>query len=179
MNKKNLKQFSYLMTVSIIFALTFLAGCAKEEDTEELQPEIEIISPVVFDTLYFDEPYIYRFKLTNPSGDGLGNLSMDVHHNFNHHAHGDYLPCNMDPKKEPYHPYENVWIFSLPDDQSEYIFETTITIPSKVEGKENAYHDYGDYHYHIYVTNKKGYQTFTALDFKLLYRDGHPNDPWE
>lgn len=163
-----------LLLIAIVFG-----GCAKEEDTEELQPIVEILSPAFCDTIYFDEPFIFRLDLTDPGGNGLGNLSMDVHHNFNHHTHGDHLSCDMDPIKEPFTPYENVWIFPLPDDEAEFLFETEITIPSLVEGTENTYHDHGDYHYHIYVTNAQGYQTFTTLDFKLLYRGGHPDDPWE
>ncbi len=179
MKKIVLKPVYNLIILAIIFAVTIIAGCAKDEDTEKLQPEIEIISPEMCDTLYFDEAYTYKFKLTDPSGDGFGNLSMDVHHNFDHHTHGDHLPCEMDPKKQPFNPYEEAWIFDLPDDKSEYIFETEITIPSEVEDKEDAYHDYGDYHFHIYVTNNEGYQVFTTFDFKLLYKDGHPDDPWE
>lgn len=179
MKNKTFRQLIFVKLIITAFGMLLFNSCAKDEDTEMLQPKAEIISPMACDTIYFDEVYKYSFKIKDPGDAGLGSLSMDIHHNFNHHAHGDHFSCEMDPIKEPFYPYENVWIFSLPDDRSEYLFETEITIPSKVQGKENSYHDYGDYHYHIYITNNQGYQTFFTLDLKLLYRDGHPNDPWQ
>ncbi len=179
MKNTKLPQLLFSRPLLPLCAIMVCIGCAKDVDTEGLQPKIDIVSPVFCDTIYFDEPSAFIFKITDPGGDGLGNLSMDVHHNFNHHTHGDHLTCDMDHMKEPFYPYENVWIFSLPEDEAEYVLETEITIPSSAEGKENTYHDPGDYHFHIYITNINGYQTFTTLDFKLIYRNGHPDDPWQ
>ena len=152
-----------------LFALIVVASCVKDDDREILPPEIEIISPWFCDTIYFDEPVMYRFKITDESNVGLGNFSMDIHNNFNHHSHGSHESCTMDPVRTAVHPYENVWIVNLPDDQSEYLLEMEITMPLMKDDQHE--HDQGDYHFHIYITNSEGYQTFTSLDVKLLKRE--------
>ncbi len=147
-------------------------ACAEDEDTMEMQPIVELLAPEFCDTIWFDEPFTFRIRVTDPGKKGLGSLSFDTHHNFNHHSHGAHETCHMDPEKEAVHPFEEVWIYNLPDDETEFVFEKEITIPSS--NGEGNYHDYGDYHFHIYVTNLEGYQTFTTLDYKLLYREGPP-----
>lgn len=160
------------LTVSMFFW-----ACAEDEDTVELQPTVEVLSPAYCDTIWFDEPFTFKIRVTDPGKEGLGAVSFDTHHNFNHHTHGSHHPCEMDPKKDAVRPFEEVWIHDLPDDEIDYVFEQEITIPSVAS--EDAYHDYGDYHFHIYVTNSQGYQTFTTLDYKLMYREGHLDDPWQ
>lgn len=160
-----MKKITIIIIASLIIALS---SCVKENDNQEIFPMVEIISPSPCAILYFDETITYKIRFTDESGSGLGNLAMDIHNNFNHHTHGSHLSCDMDPQKEPVNPYENAWVFSLPSDKSEYIFETEIMIPSK-DGDSNI-HDHGDYHYHIYVTNNDGYQSFTTLDIKLLHK---------
>lgn len=151
--------------IPVLTAL-LLVGCAEEKDTEELQPLVEVLLPLPCDTIYFDVPFTFMLEIKDPSKSGLGNLSFDAHNNFNHHSHGSHISCPMDDKRDAVNPWENVWINSLPDDKNEYIFETEITIPLMDENNNN--YDPGDYHFHIYVTNNEGYQTFTTLDFKLL-----------
>ncbi len=165
-------------TLILVIALPlFFAACAEDEDTVELQPTVELLAPEYCDTIWFDEPFTFKIRVTDPGKEGLGALSFDTHHNFDHHTHGSHLPCDMDPKKDAVRPFEEVWIHDLPDNEIDFVFEKEITIPS-VAG-EDAYHDHGDYHFHIYVTNSQGYQTFTTLDYKLMYREGHPDDPWK
>lgn len=151
---------------SLVFA--GVASCVKDNDEEILPPKIELLTPWHCDTIYFDEPATYRFRITDESNVGLGNFSMDIHNNFNHHSHGDHETCAMDPKKDPVHPYEEVWITSLPGNTHEYLLEMEITMPLMKD--QTHEHDQGDYHFHIYVTNAEGYQTFTSLDIKLLKR---------
>lgn len=161
-----MKHFQFL-TASFVMLL-LLASCVKDEDVEIFPPEIEILSPRHCDTVYFDEAVTYRFRILDKSQVGLGNFSMDIHNNFNHHSHGSHISCAMDPVKDPQHPYEEVWIENLPDDKFDYVLEMEISMP--LLKNENQEHDQGDYHFHIYITNTEGYQTFTSLDIKLLKR---------
>ncbi len=161
-----MKKSSIILLTILMF---FLHACVKESDEKEAFPEVTILSPLPCDTIYFSEAVTYKIKFTDKSGSGLGNLAMDIHNNFNQHSHGSHQTCDMDPVKEPVTPYENAWVFNLPSDKSEYIFETVIEIPAK--NNDNNSHDYGDYHYHIYVTNNDGYQSFTTLDIKLLHKE--------
>ena len=159
----------FKVIIASTLAFTIIASCVKEDDKEILPPEIEILAPWYCDTVYFDEPVTYQFRITDKSNVGLGAFSMDIHNNFNHHSHGSHISCAMDPQKDPVHPFEEVWIRNLPEDQSEYLLEMEITIPLM---KDDVHvHDQGDYHFHIYITNAEGYQTFTSLDIKLLKKE--------
>jgi hypothetical protein len=154
-----------LIILPILLAPFFVA-CVDEKDTEELQPLVELLSPLPCDTLYFDEPFTFMLKIEDPSQSGLGSLSFDAHNNFNHHSHGSHASCLMDDKKDADNPWEDVWIYTLPDDKTEHVFELEIIVPMQ-DDDDNLY-DSGDYHFHIYVTNSEGYQAFTSFDFKLL-----------
>lgn len=149
--------------IYLIAPLFFLA-CVEPKDTEEEMPEIELIMPMACDTLLFGESF--RFVANISDNVGLGNLSMDVHHNFGHHSHGDHETCNMDVPKDVVNPFEESWIFTLPEDQKEYMLDTLLILPAK-DGDSLEY-DTGDYHFHIYVTDTEGYLIFTTFDVKIL-----------
>lgn len=154
----------------LIASFALLAtSCVKEDEGKESYPQVEIVFPAPCEIIYFDEVITYKFRITDEGNSGLGNFAMDIHNNFNHHTHGSHVSCDMDPKKEPENPFENAWVFSLPSEDTEYLLETEIKIPRK-DSDGNEY-DYGDYHFHIYVTNNDGYQSFTTLDIKLLPKD--------
>lgn len=148
----------------IILMVFASVACIEQRDTEAEQPVIELLSPMPCDTLYFGEPFHYTVKITDNTG--LGNISMDMHNNFGHHSHGAHAPCNMDAPKEAVDPYTDSWIFSLPPEKKEYIFDTIITL--RAMKNEITLYDPGDYHFHIYVTDNDGYQVFTSLDVKTL-----------
>jgi hypothetical protein len=90
---------------------------------------------------------------------------MDLHNNFGHHSHAAHVACNMDAPKDAVHPYSNNWIFSLPTNKKEYIFDTLIYLPDAKN--DSVLFDSGDYHFHIYVTDNDGYQVFTSLNVKV------------
>jgi hypothetical protein len=144
----------------LVLLLFSCAACIKKDNKED-KPVIQLLSPLPCDTLYFGEPFMFQIKVSDK--DGLGNLKMDIHNNFGQHQHGDHAPCNMDSAKIPVKPYFEEWIFALPDKEKEYVFETNITFPD-----ENF--DKGDYHFHIYVTDNVGYQSFITLSVKVLER---------
>jgi len=150
----------FLLAVSLIT----IWGCIEEKDTEIEKPVVELLSPNPCDTLYFGESFLYSVKITDNTG--LGNISMDMHNNFGHHNHGAHESCNMDAQKEAVHPYSNSWIFSLPSEKKEFVFDTLICLPDMKN--DTTYYDFGDYHFHIYVTDNDGYQVFTSLDVKAL-----------
>lgn len=150
-----------------IFILAYnTTACIEEKDTELEKPVVELISPSPCDTLYFGESFNFKVKITDNTG--LGNISMDLHNNFGHHNHGNHETCTYDPTKEAVNPYAAEWMFSLPTEKKQHIFDTLIAFPLKYNDTTNF--DFGDYHFHIYVTDNDGYQAFTSLDVKLLYR---------
>lgn len=151
-------------TIYLLVLVILASACIEEKDTEMEQPVLELLSPAPCDTLYFGESFNYRVKITDNTG--LGNISMDLHHNFGHHSHGSHESCNMDAQKDAIHPYSNNWIFSLPENRKEYILDTLIMLPEMKN--DTTFYDFGDYHFHIYATDNDGYQAFTSLDVKLF-----------
>jgi hypothetical protein len=150
--------------IYITFLIAIVWACIEKKDTEIEQPVVELFSPMPCDTLYFGESFNYTVKITDNTG--LGNISMDLHNNFGHHSHGSHASCNMDAPKDAVHPYAGNWIFSLPENEKEYVLDTLLTLPDMKN--DTALYDFGDYHFHIYVTDNDGYQVFTSLDVKVL-----------
>lgn len=150
--------------IYLIFLITAFSACIEEKDTEDEQPVVELISPIPCDTLYFGESFHYTVKITDNTG--LGNISMDLHNNFGHHNHGSHASCSMDAAKDAVNPYANSWIFTLPENEKEYVFDTLLTLPGMKN--DTTFYDFGDYHFHIYITDNDGYQVFTSLDVKVL-----------
>lgn len=150
----------YLLLYLFVFA--GFPGCIEETNNDK--PAIEIISPRPCDTLNFGESFLYKVEISDNTG--LGNISMDVHHNFGQHNHGAHETCDMDEPKEAVNPYENNWIFSLPAGETNFIFDTLLHIP--LSDDETEFYDPGDYHFHIYITDNDGSQTFTTMDVKIL-----------
>lgn len=142
-----------------IAGIVFASACVKKDHGDK--PVIQLLSPLPCDTLYFGESFTFKVKVSDK--DGLGNIKMDIHHNFGHHQHGDHAPCEMDPAKPAVQPFFEEWIFSLPEKEKEHIFETPVSFP------DNNF-DTGDYHFHIYATDNLGYQSFTTLSVKVLNR---------
>jgi hypothetical protein len=149
-----MKKILFLVQIAVVF---HLISCVKKDHGDK--PVIELLSPAPCDTLCFGDAFSFKVRVSDK--DGLGNIKMDIHHNFGHHQHGDHAPCEMDAPKPAVKPYFQEWIFSLPDKENEYVFETSIIFPD-----EN--HDTGDYHFHIYTTDNVGYQSFTTLSVKVL-----------
>lgn len=151
-----------LIIISLLALL--ISACIEEKDTELEKPVVELLSPVPCDTLYFGESFHYTVKITDNTG--LGNISMDLHNNFGHHNHGSHASCSMDAAKDAVNPYANSWIFTLPESEKEYVIDTLLTLPEKKN--DTTFFDFGDYHFHIYVTDNDGYQSFTSLDTKIF-----------
>jgi len=149
--------------IILIITIFLLFSCIEKKDTDIEKPNVSIQLPAPCDTLYFGESF--RFKIKIDDNTGLGNINMDLHHNFGHHNHGSHASCNMDPAKDAINPYTNNWQFSLPGNQLSYILDTLIQLPLK---KDSAnYFDTGDYHFHMYITDNEGYQAFTTMDVKI------------
>ena len=157
-----MKNLVYILLLAV-FALA-ASSCIKETNTEEEQPKVELLSPLPCDTLRFGEAFTYRVKITDNTG--LGNISMDLHHNFGHHNHGAHETCSFGPVKDAVDPYSDNWVFALPENELEHVYETQLSLPAMKN--DSTSYDEGDYHFHIYVTDNDGYQVFTTLDLKIM-----------
>lgn len=153
--------------MSCIFAFN---ACEKNEDIDNQKPEIDLsiqdAFPVSCDTLYFGETFIFKVKFTDNVQ--LGSYSIDIHNNFNHHAHStEVTECHLDPIKEPVNPYILIQDYDIPSGQQEYETNLSFTIPA---GNAIGLFDDGDYHFFISLTDKEGWSAQKGLSIKMLHR---------
>lgn len=153
------------LVVSLIGLAAVLLSCSKEERDDEL-PEIIMSEaghfPQNCDTLYCGESFTFRARFTDNVE--LGSYSIDIHHNFDHHAHStEMADCPMDPEdpeKTRVNPFLFIEQFDIPEGKREYDAMQVISIPADV--------DYGDYHLMVRLTDKTGWQAFRGISIKIM-----------
>lgn len=157
MKRINLTGFSLLLFIA-------LSSCQKEkaEPIDTSYPEIHLGSHEAFpkqcSVLKRGETFTFRALLTDNAE--LGSVSIDVHHNFDHHSHSTEVgDCNMDPVKQTVKPFLMIRSFPIAAGQRSFQTSTEISIPADI--------DSGDYHFLIRLTDKEGWQTLKGLSVKI------------
>jgi len=151
----------------IISFLLFTAACDPVE-IDDLKPVIDLLTenafPVSCDTLYLGESFTWKVKFTDNVE--LGSYSLEIHHNFDHHAHSTELAsCALDPVKEPLNPFHTIMDFEIPPGSTEYTVNESIQIPLS---DQNGDLDPGDYHFFISLTDREGWSVQKGLSIKIL-----------
>ncbi len=150
------------------FFLILIVGgsaCNKDGNREEIDTEYPVIDvsgmnafPRQCDVLKRGERFIFRAQIKDNSE--LGSVSVDVHHNFDHHTHSTEVEtCGLEPKKTPVKPYLLIQSFPIPEGLTSFEVQQEITVPADV--------DPGDYHFMIRLTDKEGWQTIKGLSIKI------------
>lgn len=148
-----------------LFFLTFLfALSACKKNSEEIDTEYPIIDitgtafPQQCAVIKRGEKFTFKAKLSDNVA--LGSVSIDVHHNFDHHSHSTELnECNLGEVKLPIKPFLLIKDFPLPAGQKAYEIAQEVTVPADM--------DAGDYHFLIRLTDKTGWQTLKGLSIKI------------
>jgi len=157
MNKKlHLLVFGLLLLLGI-------AGCKKDKkeiDTE--YPVIDISATDAFpkqcSNLKRGQKFVFRATLSDNIE--LGSVSVDIHHNFDHHTHSTEVnDCDMEAVKAPVNAFLLIKSFDIPAGQKSYQIAQEIEVPANV--------DTGDYHFMIRLTDKEGWQTIKGLSIKI------------
>jgi hypothetical protein len=154
---------------AILILLLIIAGCSPEEIDDQkpvinLSPEGSF--PVSCDTLYLGETFTWRVRFTDNVV--LGSYSIDIHHNFDQHAHSTEVEvCDLNPVKAPANPFKTIMDFEIPTGSVEFEAEETISIPLS---DENGEFDTGDYHFFIRLTDRSGWSTQKGFNIKILKR---------
>jgi hypothetical protein len=155
--KKNTLYFSLVLTM-------LFSACKKEGgspiDTD--YPTIEVTAansfPKQCGIVKRGEAFTFRALLNDNVA--LGSVSIDIHHNFDHHTHSTEVEsCEMDPKKTPLKPFLLIKTFTIPTDAKSYQVEQQVEVPADI--------DPGDYHFMIRLTDKEGWQTIKGLSIKI------------
>lgn len=151
------------LTFPTAILIILLGSCSKDKESiDTTYPIIDNSASDAFpkqcSVLKRGEKFIFRTTLTDNVQ--LGSISVDIHHNFDHHTHSTEIDdCGMDPKKTPVKPFLLIQSFPIPAGQKTYQLNTELNIPSDI--------DPGDYHFMIRLTDKEGWQTIKGLSIKI------------
>ncbi|RZL60301.1 MAG: DUF4625 domain-containing protein [Pedobacter sp.] len=145
-----------------VLTIFLLSNCKKEtEEIDTTYPEI-IASSTAFpqqcSTIKRGESFTFKTRVSDNVE--LGSMSIDIHHNFDHHSHSTEVnSCNMEAVKSPVKPYLLIREISIPAGQKNYEATASINVPADI--------DPGDYHFLIRITDKAGWQTIKGISIKI------------
>jgi len=159
-----MKQTTILKTLCITIGIaTLIAGCSKDKNATDTEyPTIDVTTSTAFPKQCSELTRGQKFTAKIPVADNveLGSVSIDIHHNFDHHSHStEVAECNMDAIKTPAKPFLLVKSLSIPAGNKSYTVSQEIEVPADI--------DPGDYHFMIRVTDKEGWQTMKGLSIKI------------
>jgi len=163
------RELLFLLGIIFISGLTF-SGCAPE-DLDEIKPEIILDDaaafPVNCDTLYFGETFTWTATFSDNVE--LGAFSLEIHDNFDHHAHSTEVEaCEFDPDKVAENDYYMVKEFDIPAGLTTYQVSEEIVLP---ESNADGMLESGDYHFFIRLTDREGWSAVKGLSVKILHRE--------
>ncbi|MET0574047.1 MAG: DUF4625 domain-containing protein [Pedobacter agri] len=143
-------------------SVLLLSNCKKEtEEIDTTYPEI-ISSATSFpqQCSVIKRGETFTFKTQVSDNVELGSMSIDIHHNFDHHSHSTEVnSCNMEAIKTPVKPFLLIREVSIPAGQRNYEATASVNVPADI--------DPGDYHFLIRVTDKAGWQTIKGISIKI------------
>ncbi|RZM23143.1 MAG: DUF4625 domain-containing protein [Pedobacter sp.] len=149
--------------LSLIF-VSAVSSCKKENDgpIDTSYPEINVAIQDAFpkqcSVLKRGETFVFRALLTDNAE--LGSVSVDIHHNFDHHSHStEVSDCSMSPVKQAVKPFLLIRTFPIAAGQKSFQTTAEISVPADI--------DPGDYHFLIRLTDKQGWQTIKGLSIKI------------
>ncbi|KQM69403.1 hypothetical protein ASE74_05230 [Pedobacter sp. Leaf216] len=150
------------LLIALLTVATVFSACKK--DTEEIDTEYPSIDltgsafPQQCAIIKKGEKFI--FKATLNDNVELGSVSVDVHHNFDHHSHSTEVnDCNLGAVKQPVNPFLLIKDFPVPSGLKTYDIAQEIIVPANI--------DAGDYHFLIRLTDKTGWQTLKGISIKI------------
>jgi hypothetical protein len=157
-----------ILSISVL-VIVLATSCEKDIDKEK--PTIDLSIPGAFpvncDTLYFGETFGLKALFSDNAE--LGSYSIEIHHNFDHHAHStEVTECDLDPVKNPVNPFLMIEEYAIPAGQMEYETDVSIAVP---DSNGTGSFDEGDYHFFISLTDAEGWSTQKGLSIKILYRE--------
>jgi hypothetical protein len=152
------------LTGICLILIASISACKKDskEQIDTEYPVIDVSGTMAFpkqcSVVKRGEKFIFRAQLSDNAE--LGSVSVDIHHNFDHHTHSTEVEsCGLDPIKTPVKPFLQIKSYPIPAGQKTYDVQQEITVPADI--------DPGDYHFMIMLTDKEGWQTLKGLSIKV------------
>lgn len=155
MNKKQI-------FLAILIIIASFSACKKDNEAIDTEyPTIDISGtafPQQCSVIKKGENFIFKAKVNDNVE--LGSVSIDIHHNFDHHSHSTEVnACNLSPVKQAVKPFLLIKDFPIPAGQKNHELAQEIIVPADI--------DAGDYHFLIRLTDKAGWQTLKGLSIKI------------
>lgn len=154
---KTKQLFIMLLTVTTVFSACKKTG--EEIDTQ--YPVIDLTGtafPQQCSIIKRGEKFIFKARLNDNVE--LGSLSIDLHHNFDHHSHSTEVnECDLGAVKQPVKPFLLIKDFPVPAGEKTYNIAQEVAVPADI--------DAGDYHFLIRLTDKTGWQTIKGISVKI------------
>lgn len=164
-----MKMKKWMLIAGAGLMLGLLLSCNKEEpDTEKpvIHNDVAGAFPKNCDTLYFGEPFTFITRFSDNTG--LGSYSLEIHHNFDHHAHSTETgSCPLDPVKPAIHPFYFLQDYSIAGAPAAFDLAKELVLVAS-EGGE--LYEEGDYHFFIRLTDQHGWASQQGLNIKILHR---------
>ncbi|MGB9745463.1 MAG: DUF4625 domain-containing protein [Bacteroidales bacterium] len=148
--------------IIVLFLFLLFIGCEKKDKDME-KPIIDVSFPESFpkscDTVYTGRSFHFIAKFSDNYA--LGSFSLDIHNNFDHHAHSTNIEtCQMDAIKTPVNPFTFIKSFEIPEGLKQYEANVEINVPANI--------DAGDYHFFIMLTDFTGWSSQKGMSIKIL-----------
>ncbi|MNK62321.1 hypothetical protein D3C87_814950 [compost metagenome] len=146
----------------VLGLLLCFSACKKESEAIDTEYPVIDVSGTAFpqqcSVIKRGEKFVFKAKLSDNAE--LGSVSIDIHHNFDHHNHSTEVnECNLGAVKQPVKPFLLIKDFPLSAGQKTHEIAQEVTVPADV--------DAGDYHFLIRLTDKAGWQTLKGLSIKI------------
>jgi hypothetical protein len=152
----------YFLLITLLFVLMACDNTMKDEELPVIDMTGENAFPQNCVTVYRGESFTFNARFTDNIE--LGSYSIEMHHNFDHHAHSTSSEeCEMGVIKQAVKPLLFIDEYTIPNGKTEYSASIEINIPGDA--------DTGDYHFSIRLTDKSGWQTFKGISMKIADRN--------
>ncbi|MBZ4192473.1 DUF4625 domain-containing protein [Niabella beijingensis] len=152
------------MTLAVALCGSLITGCSKDNDTktDTEYPVIDVTTSDAFPKQCSElrRGTAFSAKIIVSDNAELGSVSIDIHHNFDHHTHSTELDdCGLDALKTPVNPFTLIKSFPIPAGNKNHMVSEEIQVPATI--------DPGDYHFMIRATDREGWQTIKGLSIKI------------
>lgn len=155
----------FIQTAFCLIAISLLLNSCSKDEKENIDTTYPIIDlsvanafPQQCSIVKRGEKFVFRANLTDNTQ--LGSVSVDIHHNFDHHSHSTEVnDCQSEAVKTPIRPFLLIKSFTIPSGLNTYQIAEEIAVPSDI--------DPGDYHFLIRLTDQAGWQTIRGISIKI------------
>ena len=149
--------------VLIIFLISFSFWACSDNEIDDVYPKIDINFDEAFPkncgAIYLGQTF--TFKALFSDNVELGNFSLEIHNNFDHHTHSTEADaCEYHADKIAVNPWYVLEQFEIPENLTEYEAAIDFFVPEEI--------DVGDYHFQIRLTDHEGWQALKGLSIKIL-----------